>query len=85
MKLGESYIVYNFRVNSERSMNYMNESFIDILKENDEDKMREWISSYGKKAKAVSPIYFFYDLTPEDQLKEEDLYDIKVKERSCYV
>jgi hypothetical protein len=58
--------------------------FIEVLKENNEDKLKDWLSSYGKKPKPVSPIYFFFDLPEEDKIKEESLYGIQVKERSNY-
>lgn len=59
-------------------------SFLDLLMENDETKMKEWISSYGKPAKPVSPIYFFYDLPESERLQEEQTYDIKILGREAY-
>lgn len=52
--------------------------------ENDETKLRNWITSYGKPAKPVSPIYFFYDLPEDEKLKEEQTYGIKIKDKEMY-
>lgn len=41
-------------------------SFIDLLIENDENHIKEWVKSNGKRAKPVSPIFYIDDL-PEDE------------------
>ncbi len=43
-----------------------NENFIDILIENDENKIKQWVRSNGKRAKPVSPIFYIDDL-PENE------------------
>ena len=44
----------------------MSDPFIDLLMRNDSDEIRDYINSKGKRAKPVSPIYFFSDLPKED-------------------
>lgn len=46
--------------------------FIDILNNNDEDEIRDYVISKGKKPKPVSPIYYISDLTEE----QAEIYNI---------
>ena len=50
--------------------------FIDLLMRNDEDEIRRYIESNGKKAKPVSPIYFFSDLSKDDFNKVQEEYGL---------
>lgn len=43
-------------------------TFIDILKDNDENKLKEFLLENGKKAKPFSPFYF---VNKDDDKKEE--------------
>ena len=40
-------------------------NFLDLLKENNEEKLKEYISMNGKKRKPISPVYFFFFLDNE--------------------
>ena len=36
-------------------------NFMDLLKENNEEKLKEYISMNGKKRKPISPVYFWLE------------------------
>lgn len=48
------------------------DSFIDVLRSDDKNRINEFILSNGKKQKPICPIYFF-----SDQLKEEERHEEK--------
>lgn len=51
-------------------MNFDN--FIDILKSNDEDKIKLFLLENGKKQKPFSPFYFINRNTEKDEVENND-------------
>lgn len=52
---------------SKKDNNYLAENFFDVLCENDEDKIHEYILTHGKAGKAISPIIFM-----EEEMEETE-------------
>lgn len=49
---------------------------LNILLEKNEKKIKQWINSNGKKAKPVSPIYLFSDLSEESFKNIKEKYNL---------
>lgn len=53
-------------------------SFIDLLMNNVKEDILDYVKSFGKGPKPVSPIYYFEDLTEEQtKIYKKPIYDCK--------